>query len=101
MILTDVGKFLVAIRFYFNYGIASKEIDPAHSVYHSMWFAYGHRYREVDGEYHMTSGNQSLIIASEPLTKDTTSWIQVPQYSLMTVEKVGGELSISTEDIRI
>jgi len=95
------GKFLVAVRFYFNYGIASKEIDPAHLVYHSMWFAYGHRYQEINGEYQMTVGNQSLIIASEPLTKDTTSWIQVPQYSLMTVEKINGELSISTEDIRV
>lgn len=96
------GSFLVALRYYYDFGIYSDLVDSAHLVYHSMWFTFGHRYKMVGGEFQMTKGGRnSLILASEPLTKDTTSWLQVPQYSLMSVQDHNGSLSINTEEVRL
>ncbi len=96
------GSFLVALRYYYDFGVYSDEVDEAHLVYHSMWFTFGHRYKKIEGEYQMTKGDRSsLILASEPLTKDTTSWLQVPQYSIMSVEGSAGNLKINTEEVRL
>jgi glutamine amidotransferase len=42
---------------------------------------------------------QSLIIASEPLTADTSTWLEVPEYSLLCVERKADGLSLRTVDL--
>ena len=36
----------------------------------------------------------SMIIASEPLTEDTTTWIEVPEYSLVIAQMENDEINI-------
>ncbi len=54
----------------------------------SLWYAIGGEYTERDGDWQMTAGDppRSVIIASEPLTTDHSSWLEVPEYSMLTAE---------------
>jgi len=100
------GKFIIATRFVFDYGwlpIDVEKFDLAHLNYHSLWYTYGEKYELINNEYVMKSGKQrkSIIIASEPLTEDTTSWIEVPEYTLIMAEVENEEIKISSYDINI
>ena len=46
------------------------------------------RVRRRDGGWQMTAGDppRSVIIASEPLTVEHASWLEVPEYSMLTAE---------------
>ena len=51
----------------------------------------------------MTAGDppRSLIIASEPLTTDTSTWLEVPEYSMLTAELTPGGLEFETRDLDV
>ena len=41
-----------------------------------------------DGEFQTVGGaanTNSVIVSSEPLTRDTSTWVEVPEYSMLTV----------------
>ena len=42
-----------------------------------------------------------MIIASEPLTTDHATWIEVPEYSLMTAELTGDGLEFEVSDLDV
>lgn len=98
------GDFIAATRFVFDYGWQPKEIKSlAHFTYHSLWYTYGESYGVYDNVYKMKSSKQksSMIIASEPLTEDTTTWIEVPEYTLILANRNShnGEIDIISHDI--
>lgn len=97
------GQFIMATRFVFNYGSFHKHANNAHFSYHSLWYTYGEEYGHFDETYKMKGGKKksSVIIASEPLTLDTTTWIVLPEYSLISVEPKGEALQIQTHDLDI
>jgi glutamine amidotransferase len=100
------GKFIIATRFVFDYGwlpINIEKFDLAHLNYHSLWYTYGEKYELVNNVYAMKGGKQrkSIIIASEPLTEDTTSWIEVPEYTLIMAEFENDEIKIRSFDINV
>jgi predicted glutamine amidotransferase len=48
-------------------------------------------------EWKMIGGSDaadSIIIASEPLTKDTSTWLEVPEYSMIYADTRGGVPSV-------
>lgn len=98
------GKFITATRFVLDYGWLPKEGPPSsHFTYHSLWYTYGERYGYFDNEYKMKGGKSksSIIIASEPLTEDTTTWLEVPEYTLLFTYKDGKEVKIISQDINL
>ena len=54
----------------------------------SLWYAIGGEYVENGAGWEMTAADvpRSLIIASEPLTSDHSSWLEVPEYSMLIAE---------------
>jgi glutamine amidotransferase len=36
-------------------------------------------------------GNSSVIVSSEPLTRDTSTWFEVPEYSALIASDEGGK----------
>ena len=44
---------------------------------------------------------RSLIIASEPLTVDTSSWLEVPEYSMLTAGLTPDGLDFETRDLDV
>lgn len=98
------GEFIVASRFVFDYGhYPSADYCSPHMGYHSMWYTYGEKYEAVDGQYQMKINRkiQSIIIASEPLTEDSTTWIEVPEYSFIGAEIKNKQVITRSLDIVI
>ena len=58
----------------------------------SLWYTTGRSFGLHEGEWKMIGGEQtanSLIIASEPLTHDTATWLEVPEYSAVYASLLG------------
>lgn len=98
------GTQLGAVRYCFDFGRYRTD-DPAavHEAnlhYLSLWYTLGRDYALHDGEWQMTGGAQnadSIIVASEPLTRDTSSWVELPEYGALFAEIRGGRPYISVK----
>ena len=98
------GEFIAATRFVLDYGWWPNDVAPStHSSYHSLWYTYGDSYGFYDNEFKMKGSKvkSSIIIASEPLTADTTTWVEVPEYTLIVARLEGGEINITSQDINL
>ncbi|GGI76556.1 class II glutamine amidotransferase [Legionella impletisoli] len=98
------GEFIAATRYVLDYGWLPEDGPPSsHFAYHSLWYTYGERYGYYEGEYKMKGGDKksSIIIASEPLTEDTTTWLEVPEYTLLYAHKEEQEVKIISQDINL
>jgi glutamine amidotransferase len=86
----STGRALVATRFSFDYGWypPNDEFLEVDLPFVSLWYAIGGAYVESGAGWEMTAADtpRSLIIASEPLTSDHSSWLEVPEYSMLIAE---------------
>ncbi|MCW5606001.1 MAG: class II glutamine amidotransferase, partial [Burkholderiales bacterium] len=87
------GKQIVGARYCFDFGCYRTDdpalVPEAHFNYYSLWYTTGRQYGHHDGEWKMTGGgdtSDSIMIASEPLTRDTSTWLEVPEYSMIYAE---------------
>ena len=102
----STGRALVATRVSFDYGWyppddAMLETDLP---FVSLWYALGGEYADGgDGRWEMTAAEpaRSVIIASEPLTADFSSWLEVPEYSILTAERTPAGLELTTRDLDV
>ena len=69
----------------------------------SLWYAIGGEYTRRDGDWLMTAADppRSVIIASEPLTTDHSSWLEVPEYTMLTAELTPDGLEFETLDLDV
>jgi predicted glutamine amidotransferase len=96
------GTQLAAVRYCFDFGRYATE-DPArlheaNLAFLSLWYTTGRGYGLHEGEWQMTGGAEnadSILIASEPLTRDTSSWVEVPEYGALHAEIRGGRPVVS------
>jgi glutamine amidotransferase len=99
------GEALVATRFSFDYGWYPDEDSMLETdlPYVSLWYTSGGRYVERDGESAMVGGDavRSLLIASEPLTVDVSTWLEVPEYSMLTAQRTPDGLDFETLDLDV
>jgi glutamine amidotransferase len=97
------GRQLAAVRYCFDFGCYRTE-DPArvHEAnlnFLSLWYTLGRDYALHDGEWRMTGGAEnadSIIVASEPLTRDTSAWVELPEYGALFAEIRGGRPRVVT-----
>ena len=86
------GDSLVATRFVLDYGWYPDN-DPMLDLdieYVSLWHTTGRAYAEHEGEWEMLAPQgrpESLLVASEPLTADVSTWLEVPEYSLLRAHR--------------
>ena len=92
------GVNLVAVRFTFDFGKSGDFSRPGGAQlqgtneFLSMWYSFGRDYGLHDNEWKLTGGAaraDSVIVASEPLTGDFATWIEVPEYSALLVRSDG------------
>jgi glutamine amidotransferase len=100
------GRALVATRFSFDYGWypAADSLLEVDLPYVSLWYTLGDRYAERDGEWGMEGGDdavRSLLIASEPLTADASTWLEVPEYTLLAASLEGDEVRLELRDLDV
>ncbi len=92
------GRNLVGVRFTFDFGRFETPPFQGGIDYLSLWYTYGARYGLSDDEWKMTGGpGPATIIASEPLTRDVATWVEVPEYSALLVE--GGKRRVVAVDV--
>jgi glutamine amidotransferase len=104
-VCVSTGRSLVATRFSFDYGWypPDDEMLETDLPFVSLWYAIGGDYATCDGDWRMSAGDppRSVIIASEPLTTDSSSWLEVPEYSMLTAELGPGGLEFETRDLDV
>ncbi len=86
------GRNLIAVRFTFDFGCFEAKALQGTTDYLSMWYSLGRDYGLHQGEWKLTGGAadaDSVVVASEPLTRDVSTWIEVPEYSALVVRTDG------------
>jgi glutamine amidotransferase len=99
------GRTLVATRFSFDYGWYPDEdaLLETDLPYVSLWYTLGGEYVQRDGGWAMAASDapRSLLIASEPLTVDISTWLEVPEYSMITAALTPRGLDFETLDLDV
>lgn len=102
------GERALAVRYCFDYGRYRTDdparVNEANLRYLSLWYTLGRDFGLHDGEWQMVGGEaaaEALLVASEPLTTDHTSWIEVPEYGLLCVDRGAQGLRVHAHDIRL
>ncbi|MBI3045101.1 MAG: class II glutamine amidotransferase [Betaproteobacteria bacterium] len=97
------GRQMVAVRYCFDFGCYRTDdpalVPQASFHYHSLWYTSGSEYGHHDGEWKMIGGPDtadSIMIASEPLTRDTSTWLEVPEYSMIYADTRSGRPTVET-----
>ena len=95
------GEQIAAVRYCFDFGCYRTEdpakVHEANLTFLSLWYTSGSEYGFHDGEWKMTGGADtadSIMIASEPLTRDTSTWLEVPEYSMIYADTHSGRPTI-------
>lgn len=99
------GNELVATRFSFDYGWypAEDALLETDLPYVSLWCTVGGEYARGDDGFAMVASEvpRSLLIASEPLTLDISTWLEVPEYSMITAVSTPEGLDFETRDLDV
>lgn len=86
------GHNLVAVRFTFDFGRFELVQLQGTVEFLTMWYTFGRDYGRHGDEWKLVGGARdadSIIVASEPLTRDFATWIEVPEYSALVVRRDG------------
>jgi len=96
------GRQLAALRYCFDFGCYRTEdpakVHEANLSFLSLWYTLGRDYALHEGEWRMTGGAEnadSLIVASEPLTRDTSAWVELPEYGALFAQIRDGQPHLS------
>jgi glutamine amidotransferase len=104
-LFVTTGRCLVATRFSFDYGWYPDD-DPLLEVdlpYVSLWYTLGGRYAERGGAWEMVGEGpaESFLIGSEPLTKDISTWLEVPEYAVVSASLRDGVVETECRDLDV
>lgn len=96
------GSQAAALRYCFDFGRYRTEdpakVHEANLSFLSLWYTLGRDYGLHDDEWKMTGGAEradSILVASEPLTRDTSSWVELPEYGALFAELRDGRPHVS------
>ena len=99
------GEALVATRFSFDYGWYPDQdtLLETDLPYVSLWYTVGGEYVDRAEGTSMTASDElrSLLIASEPLTVDTSTWLEVPEYTMMVAATGSAGLDVELFDLDV
>ena len=102
------GKSMIATCFTYDFGCYEGIVSPAvlSPQMHSLWYTAGDKFGEHDGNWAMSDGNNdgtstSIIIASEPLTRNDSSWFEIQKYSMAVIDRIDGKIKVDIKDLGI
>lgn len=110
LFMTD-GTQLCAVRYCFDFGCYNTEhpskVHEANLNFLSLWYTLGRDYGlndepdDEDGpEWRMRGGAEnadSIIVASEPLTRDTSTWVEVPEYAMLHAQIINDRPAVTIQ----
>jgi glutamine amidotransferase len=98
------GRQLAALRYSFDFGrYPTESVERVHESglsFLSLWYTLGRDYAMHEGEWRMTGGAEradSILVASEPLTRDTSFWAELPEYGALFAEIRHGRPYVSVK----
>ena len=98
------GRQLAALRYCFDFGRYHADsvarVHEANVAFLSLWYTLGRDYGRHANEWKMTGGAEradSILVASEPLTRDTSSWVELPEYGALFAEISDGRPYLSVK----
>ncbi|HZG32147.1 MAG TPA: class II glutamine amidotransferase [Sphingopyxis sp.] len=87
------GRQILGLRHCFDFGRyrtgSPDQLHEANMNFLSMWFTTGRDYGLHDGEWQMVGGEEpprAIIVASEPLSSNSATWMPVPEYAMVHAE---------------
>jgi glutamine amidotransferase len=96
------GSQLAAVRYCLDFGCYRTDdparVHEANLTFLSLWYTLGRDYGLHEEEWKMTGGAEradSILVASEPLTRDTSSWVELPEYGALFAEIRDGRPFVS------
>jgi glutamine amidotransferase len=96
------GSQLAAVRYCLDFGCYRTDdparVHEANLSFLSLWYTLGRNYGLHEEEWKMTGGAEradSILVASEPLTRDTSSWVELPEYGALFAEIRRGRPHVS------
>jgi len=96
------GTQIAAVRYCFDFGRYPTQdaarVHEANLNFLSLWYTLGRDYGLHEGEWKMTGGAEAasaILVASEPLTRDVASWVEVPEYSVLHARSRGGSRGVT------
>jgi len=96
------GHEVATVRYCFDFGRypmdGPESVHDHHLEYLSLWYTLGREYGFHDGEWQTAGGGDiadTIIIASEPLTRDVSTWLEVPEYSMLCASTCAGKPKLS------
>ena len=106
-VVASDGDSLVATRFAFDYGwypdddsffAGEREHD-----FTTLWFTLASAFAaDEGGEWGPIAGAPATaIVASEPLTTDRSAWLEIPEYSMLIIDRAGEELTVQTRELAL
>ena len=106
LVISD-GNSIVATRFCFDYGwypeddsffAGEREFD-----FTTLWYAHGESFEERDGEWSVRYGEaaSSVMIASEPIGAEPEVWTEVPEYSMLVIERDGDSVTVDVRELNL
>jgi glutamine amidotransferase len=84
------GRNLVSVRFTFDFGRFDVAPFQGGVEFLSQWYTLGRDYGLHDDEWKMVGGPvgaDAVIVASEPLTRDVATWVELPEYSALMMAR--------------
>lgn len=99
------GDCVLATRFSYDYGWypAADSLLEVDLPFVSLWFTVGGAYELQEGEWMMSAADapSSVLIASEPLTADSSTWFEMPEYALLVADQAGNALTVELHDLDV
>lgn len=102
------GTQLFAVRFTFDFGCYPTDdlarVHESNLAFLSLWYTSGREYGFYDGEWKMVGGSasaDSVLVASEPLTRDVSTWREVPEYSVLYVRRDNGVPRLAVTELDV
>jgi len=107
LFFTD-GESILALRYTYDFGCYDssdpQSIHESNLNYLSLWYTAGEFYNVVNNDYAMTGNpvrSDAFLLASEPLTRDVTGWVELAEYTALLVSGTGANRTIVTADMPI
>ena len=101
------GKSLIATCFTYDFGRYDGLINQAvlSPEMHSLWYSTGNHFGCFEGQWTMKRKQgercSSMVLASEPLTNDTSTWVELQKYTMLIIDCSRGQMHISTREIDV
>jgi predicted glutamine amidotransferase len=104
LVICDENLF-VGARLTLDFGrftLDAPSEDDVRSPFLGLWFTGGGAFEKGPRGWRMSGGaarDRAVLLSSEPLTRDTTGWVEVPEYNALAAVRHGDRVDLSLHEV--